>query len=233
MPARLSRKEKQAQTRSSLMRSAARIFCRHGLERTSIEEVAEDAGYTKGAFYANFRSKQELFLAMLDERFTERIEEVDRAFAEEGSPPEQARQAAADFARAFRADPGAERLFLEFASYALRDEDFREELLTRFATLRERLERVYQRRTDEYGLELDIPMERIVRMVIAMADGWALWQLLDPEGVDEDLLETMIELFTIGVGVRGGALELGDGPAPASPRPASPPPARSPARTRS
>jgi AcrR family transcriptional regulator len=206
---RLSRKEKQAKTRSSLMKSAARVFCKHGMDKASIDEVAEDAGYTKGAFYANFASKQELFLAMLDEGFTERIEEVDRAFAaSDESPPEQARHAAADFARASRADPGAERLFLEFASYALRDDDFRQELLTRFATLRERLEAVYQRRHDEYGLQLDIPMERIVRMVIAMADGWALWQLLDPDGVDEQLLEEMMEIFTTGVGVRGGALEL-------------------------
>jgi AcrR family transcriptional regulator len=206
---RLSRKEKQAKTRSSLMSSAARVFCKHGMDRASIDEVAEDAGYTKGAFYANFGSKQELFLAMLDERFAERIEEADRAFAAGSgeSPPEQARHAAADFARAFRADPGAERLFLEFASYALRDEDFRQELITRFATLRERLERVYARRAEEYGLELDLPLERVVRMVIAMSDGWALWRLLDPEGVDEELLESMMEIFTIGIGVLGGALE--------------------------
>jgi AcrR family transcriptional regulator len=205
---RLSRKEKQAKTRSSLMSSAARVFCKHGMERASIDEVAEDAGYTKGAFYANFRNKQELFLAMLDERFTERIEDADRAFAaSDESPPEQARHAAADFARAFRADPGAERLFLEFASYALRDEDFRQELVTRFATLRERLEAVYTRRVEEYGLDLDIPMDRIVRMVIAMTDGWALWRLLEPEGVDDELFETMVMIFTTGIGVLGGALE--------------------------
>ena len=208
MPARLSRKEKQAQTRSSLMRSAARIFCKHGLEKASIDEVAEDAGYTKGAFYANFRNKGELFLAMLDERFSQRIEEVDRAFADsEESPPEQARHAAGEFARALRTEPEYKRLYLEFASYALRDEDFRQELLTRFATLRERLERVYTRRMEEYGLDLDIPMDRIVRMVIAMADGWVIWQLLDPDEVDEELLETMMEVFTTGIGVLGGALD--------------------------
>jgi len=205
---RLSRKEKQAQTRSSLMSSAARIFCKHGMEKASIEEVAEDAGYTKGAFYANFRNKQELFLAMLDERFTQRIEEVDRAFADrDESPPEQARQAAGEFAHALRTEQEYKRLYLEFVAYALRDEDFRQELLTRFATLRERLERVYARRVEEYGLELDIPMERIVRMVIAMADGWVLWQLLDPDEADEDLFETMMEIFTTGIGVLGGVLE--------------------------
>jgi AcrR family transcriptional regulator len=208
---RLTRKQKQALTRSSLMQSAARIFCKRGLERASIDEVAEDAGYTKGAFYANFKSKEELFLAMLDERFASRIEETDRAFSDAESPPLQARHAAAAFAGSLR--PEDERLFLEFASYALRNESFREELLTRFATLRERLERVYQRRVDEYGLELDIPMERIVRMVLAMADGWALWHLLEPEAVDEELLESMFYVFTVGVGVLGGALDRADAPA--------------------
>ena len=78
---RLTRKEKQAQTRSCLMKSAAKVFARRGLQSASIDEVAEDAGYTKGAFYANFKSKEELFLAMLDESFSERIAETEQAFA--------------------------------------------------------------------------------------------------------------------------------------------------------
>ncbi len=205
---RLSRKEKQAKTRSSLMKSAAKVFCRQGMDRASIDQVAEDAGYTKGAFYANFKNKEELFLAMLDEHFAEHIEEVERAFADtEEPPPEQARHAAADFVRSLHADPERSRLFHEFIAYGMRDEEFRQELLTRFATLRDRFERVYQRRADEVGLTLDIPMERIVRMVLAMADGFALWQRLEPDAMDDQLFEDMMELFTIGVGVRGGILE--------------------------
>ena len=203
----LSRKEKQARTRSSLMDAAARVFCRKGLERASIDEVATDAGYTKGAFYANFKSKEELFLAMLDEQFTERIKEVEHAFSDSESPPEQARHAAAHVARASRSNPEAERLFLEFSSYALKDQAFREELLTRFATLRERLEAVYRRRMEEYGIEPPVPLDRVVRMVVAMADGWALWQLLDPEAVDDGLLEDMMEIFTTGIGAMAGLLE--------------------------
>ena len=206
---RLTRKEKQAETRSSLLRSAGKVFACKGMERASIDEVAEDAGFTKGAFYANFKNKEELFLAMLDERFAERIEATERAFAGGESPPDQARHAAADFARSLHRDPEVTRLFLEFSSYALRSDAFREELLTRFTTLRQQLERIYQRRADEYGLELSVPMERIVRMVLAMADGWALWQLLEPADVDDELLEEMFAIFTTGVGVLGGALERG------------------------
>ena len=205
---RLTHKERQARTRSSLMRSAAKVFCLRGLERASIDEVAEDAGYTKGAFYANFKSKEELFLAILDDQFAKRIADTERAFASEEPPPDQARHAAADFARAIRSDPESARLGVEFAAHAMRNESFREELLTRFATLRDRLERIYERRAEEYGLQPQIPMERIVRMVIAMADGWELWQLLEPEAVDEQLLEEMMAIFTTGYGVLSGALEV-------------------------
>ncbi len=84
---------------------ASRVFARRGMSGASIDEVAEDAGYTKGAFYANFKSKEELFLAMLDESFSERIAETEHAFATDESPPEQARHSAAHFAEAMRSDP--------------------------------------------------------------------------------------------------------------------------------
>ena len=96
----------------------------------SIDEVAEDAGFTKGAFYANFKSKEELFLAMLDERFAERLRRSsargDRRRAEE-----QARRAGADFAEYLRADPEWQRLFFEFAAYAARNERVPRELWSR------------------------------------------------------------------------------------------------------
>ena len=78
---RLTRKEKQAHTRACLMNSAAKVFAMRGLQQASIDEVAEDAGFTKGAFYANFKSKEELFLAMLDERFAKRIADIEDVIA--------------------------------------------------------------------------------------------------------------------------------------------------------
>ena len=205
---RLTRKEQQERTRSRLMSSAAKVFACKGMQQASVDEVAEDAGYTKGAFYANFKSKEELFLAMLDERFAERIKASEEAFAGENeSPPDQARHAAADFARASRADPEAERLFLEFANYALQSEDFRQELLTRFATLRSRLATIFEQRMKTSGVEAPVPVDQMVRMVILMADGWAIWRLLEPEAVDDGLFESMMEVFTVGIGVMGGVLD--------------------------
>src|SRR2546423_4931160 len=112
--ARLTRKEKQAHTRECLMKSAARVFARRGLQHASVDEVAQDAGFTKGAFYANFKSKEELFLAMLDERFEERLKQIDRVMSTTGEVTDQAREAGADFTRYMTADPEWQRLSFEF-----------------------------------------------------------------------------------------------------------------------
>jgi AcrR family transcriptional regulator len=199
MPHRLTRKERQAHTRSCLMASAAKIFARRGLQHASIDEVAQDAGFTKGAFYANFRSKEELFLAMLDERFAQRLGEMEAVMATDATPVEQARAAGADFMRAIAADREWERLFLEFAAYAARNEDFREELITRYRTLRERIAELLRQRIERLPLESPVPAEQIALMTFAMSNGVALEKLLEPDAVPDDLLGQILAIFFTGL----------------------------------
>jgi AcrR family transcriptional regulator len=68
----LSRSESQSQTRLALLDAAIELFIDKGVEATSIEEVAASAGFTRGAFYSNFGSKDELFLAAMA-RFLEAL----------------------------------------------------------------------------------------------------------------------------------------------------------------
>jgi AcrR family transcriptional regulator len=199
MPRRLSRKEKQAHTRSCLMKSAAKVFARRGLQHASIDEVAEDAGFTKGAFYANFKSKEELFLAMLDERFAERLEEIDRVIGGEGEPEALARQAGVDFGRFISADLEWQRLFFEFAAYAARNDDFRDELVTRYTALRRRITDAYRRREQELELKSPISLEEVSLMTFAMANGVALEKLLEPDAVPDELYGTMLMIFFAGL----------------------------------
>jgi AcrR family transcriptional regulator len=196
---RLTRKESQARTRSSLMGSAARLFAERGLERTSIDDLAEAAGYTKGAFYANFRNKEELFLAMLDERFAQRLESLDRIMASDHDVEEQAREGGADFMRYIRADPDWQRLFFEFAAYASRNDEFRTALLERYRSLRARIVELYEVRAQRLGVETPIPFETVALMTFAMANGVALEQLLEPDLVDEQLFATMLMVFFAGL----------------------------------
>jgi AcrR family transcriptional regulator len=196
--AAVTRREKQAETRDSLLRAAAKLFCRHGLEGSSVEQVALEAGYTKGAFYANFRSKEELFLVMLDEKFDAEIARLERMLAGDRQPGEEARDAAQDFLRFIHADPEWPKLYFEFASYAARNDGFREELATRQRALRERIVEIYRRWSEDFPAEPPLPLSDIAVMTFAMADGFLLEQLIDPE-LDDELYPAMLAVFFRGL----------------------------------
>jgi AcrR family transcriptional regulator len=196
---RLTRKEKQAHTRECLMHSAATVFARRGLEQASIDEVAEQAGYTKGAFYANFKNKEELFLAMLDERFAKRIEDIEQVIASEGSPAQKARRGGDQFARMLAADPEWERLFFEFSAYAARDEDFREELVTRYRAMRNKIAAALDAEGDGDGGHKAIPLEQIALMLCIMGNGFALEKLLERDEIADDVYGTMLMIFFTGL----------------------------------
>src|SRR5262252_2183954 len=82
--ATLSRRQERTEiTRARLIQSAEKIFARDGFEAAKLEEIAADAGYTRGAFYANFDSKEDLFVALLECEIGSRIgalkKEMDKA----------------------------------------------------------------------------------------------------------------------------------------------------------
>jgi len=196
---RLTRAQRAARTRELLMAAASKVCARHGLERASIDEVAEEAGFTKGAFYANFRSKEELFLAMLDERFAERLRKLDRALSEEGELGHQVRTAASDFAHDLADDPEWVRLYFQFAAHAARDEGFRAELVTRERALRARMADIVRRRTERLPFPAPLPPDEVARMADAMIDGFAMHQLLDPDDYPDALHATMWTVFVAGL----------------------------------
>jgi AcrR family transcriptional regulator len=194
----LTRREKQQRTRKSLLDAAAGLFCKRGLEGTSIDDVALAAGYTKGAFYANFKSKEELFLVMLDERFARELERLDRALAGTDEPHAEARAAAEDFIH-FASDDDWPRLYFQFVAHAARDEDFRQELATRHHAMRDRLTVVFKRWKDTTGAGLPpLPVEQVTAMLFFMADGFLVDRMIEP-GLSEDLYATMVGVFLRGL----------------------------------
>jgi AcrR family transcriptional regulator len=197
-PRTLSRKEKQERTRSCLMEAAAKVFARRGLEDASIDEVADEAGYTKGAFYSNFKSKEELFLAMLDEKFSAEIERLDQTLVGGDDPREEARHAAAGFASFVFADPEWLRLYFQFAAHAARDEDFREELATRCRAMREKMVEIFRRWSRDFPADPPLPLADLATMTDFMASGFILERMIDPE-IPEELYATMMATFFLGV----------------------------------
>jgi AcrR family transcriptional regulator len=80
---RLTRRESQAATRARLIQAAEKTFVHSGFEASSVERIAEAAGFSRGAFYSNFRDKDELFIAVLNKRRLEIAGALDEIFRRE------------------------------------------------------------------------------------------------------------------------------------------------------
>jgi AcrR family transcriptional regulator len=203
----LTRKEKQAKTRSALLSSAARLICRKGITEASIDEVAADAGYTKGAFYANFKSKEELFLVMLDEKYAAELERLEASLPGEGAPAEEVRASAEDFIRFAWADSEWPKLYFEFTTYAARNPEFREELATRNRAMRERIAEIIRHWAEDFPSEPPFPYEDIAMMLHWMVDGFLMGRLIEPS-LNEELYGTMVATFFKGIGATAIGLDL-------------------------
>lgn len=202
---RLTRREQQQRTRDALIAAGERVVAERGLHGASIDEIARTAGFTKGAFYANFANKDALVLAILDRHFATAIDDVDGAVAAHEQVADQARDAGLAFGERLARDPAWGRVFLELVGHATRHEAFRRELVARFDRLRGRVGAVYAERAEQLGVDLPLPEQQVARMTSAMATGVAVQRLLDPDGVPDDLFASMLVLFFAGLQERATA----------------------------
>jgi len=106
-------------TRKALLQSARRIFAQDGFEAARIEEIAASTGHTRGAFYAHFESKEELFFALLEEESSRRLAEL-RALIEREATPRGRLDALREFYVGRAWDPQWAMLMLEFKLFAVR-----------------------------------------------------------------------------------------------------------------
>jgi AcrR family transcriptional regulator len=194
-PTRIERSE---ETRAALLRSASRLICKLGMHGASIDRIAADAGYTKGAFYTHFASKEELFLTMLDEHFATELVRLDTILAGTGDPAAETRAAAEDFLEHIDSDPEWRRLYQELATHAARHEAFRVEFATRQRGLRTRMAEVFTRWAADLGVKPPVPPADVAAMTFFMADGFLLDQIIDPE-LDTALYGKMFEVFMHGL----------------------------------
>jgi TetR/AcrR family transcriptional regulator, transcriptional repressor of aconitase len=121
--ARLTREESRALTRAKLLASARAVVARDGYENASIDRIAEEAGFSKGAFYSNFFSKEEIFLELLETHSMEDVSEI-AALLKGVSDPLQMITAISDWASARASEPTWGLLALELLRRARRDATF-------------------------------------------------------------------------------------------------------------
>jgi AcrR family transcriptional regulator len=184
VPARLTQSERRARTRESLLAAATGVFARRGYHAASLEEVAAEAGLTKGALYYNFASKEELFLAILDQHVESRLGMLQSLST--GDFDVSLRAGAARIATSLRHDRDWCVLFLEFCVQAAREPTVRR----RFNA---RMDRVRQATRESIAANSppEVPADRLAASIEAVIDGVAMHAMLHPrEDVERRLAET-------------------------------------------
>lgn len=198
---RLNREEQKALTKARLIASARIVFARQGFHQAMLEEIAEEAGYSTGAIYANFDSKEDLFLAVLDDHVAARVRAVEQAVSDASTPPQRARAGADDWMQFIREDPDWYRLFIELWSYAQRDPELRARVAARFAAFPKANAELIQAGARDLDIALPEGLANAAgTLFTALADGLALMKLLDPEAVPDELfgdaLAALYQLIT-------------------------------------
>ncbi|GAA2795948.1 hypothetical protein GCM10010441_21450 [Kitasatospora paracochleata] len=113
---------RRVHTRARILAAASDLFLSVGFARTSIEDICAAAGYTRGAFYSNFASKEDLLLALFDAQAADRMAELEQLAAAGAAmtAPERARRLVEALLRVEPAETGWILLFLEFRLLAAR-----------------------------------------------------------------------------------------------------------------
>ena len=199
----LTPERRRQQTRDHLLAAAAQVFAERGFYGASLDEVAAVAGFTKGAVYSNFESKEGLFLALFKANYDREMDALRETLVASDVPPEFR---LSDFVALIReqtrqAGGNLGVLYQEFWLYAARNPAARDQL-TRFAdqNVREVAE-ILEAEWKRQGLEPSEPAERVARIIVVLFHGIGLLGVLQPEVVDDALIETAIAVITRGIGV--------------------------------
>jgi AcrR family transcriptional regulator len=203
-----TRSAERGTSRDQLLGAASRVFARSGYRDASMDEIAAEAGYSKGALYWNFESKEELFFALLDE-----IDDRLRGLITLAASAPVDRDVTAELSRALATVLKQNRdmtlLFHEYSAMAVRDTRLGERYARRNTMLRKELGRALEARFEVLGVSLTMPAERLATVVISLVDGLSSQQLIEPDAVPETLFGEVLSLIEAGMASQSEGLDGG------------------------
>jgi AcrR family transcriptional regulator len=214
---RRTQAERREHTREQVLAAAARVFARNGFHATSLEAVAEEAGFSRGAVYYNFSDKEELFLELLDRRCAERAQDLREVFADSEDDVEatsrQAQLAAQQALDAMTGDAEWRALYMEFLAHAARNPAFRRAFARRTDQMRSALEEVVVERAQPFADTLGMEPEQLAVVIDALGTGlWAHHMLHGARAVPPDLFSNALALLVDGIAARAATPVTGGTP---------------------
>lgn len=191
--ARVPREE----VRRRVLESAERLYAERGIDATSVEDVARAAGFTKGAVFSNFATKDDLVAAILEERVTARLADAVRTLDTDAAEADLPGAVGRMFADALSADDGGSLLVLEYLIRAARDPDRGAGFVATRRAQRERIAAVIEQQAARREVTLRLPAPALALALIALTSALAAEHRADPDGVPPAVLAEVVSALLV------------------------------------
>jgi AcrR family transcriptional regulator len=187
-------------TRERVLEAASEVFAERGFHGATVEDICERAGFTRGAFYSNFSSKDDLVLELSRRHAEDPVERIRRASKREHASAEDVLR---DVLTAMADDTQSKERWLvlttEFTLHAIRDATARRAWAAQQRRVRDELVAVVDEAVSRQGLTLPLPTELFVLAAIALAQGTLTQRLVEPRSLSVGQLERTVLPILLGV----------------------------------
>lgn len=191
---RLTREQSREQTRQRLLDAAQTLFLAKGYLASSVEDIAEEAGYTRGAFYSNFASKAEMFLELLRRDHETVMSEMAALFDDRASRAEMEARVVAFYSQKHR-DNKCFLLWIEAKLQSARDPVFRNGFLSFLREQRATIAEFARQFSARVGTPLTMPPEQLALGLLALSEGMQFSYAFDPQEVSAELAQVVLAGF--------------------------------------
>jgi AcrR family transcriptional regulator len=195
---RISREDRKARTRADLLAAARSVFLRRGFHVATLDEIAEEAGYTKGAVYSNFAGKDDLFLALLAEHYAARAEMYESLILEQRDIEQTFRMIPSVMLDAYEREPAWWGLVSDFSTHAASRPEVNERLRATREGFLDALAGTIDRLCKQLEIGLVLPTREVARGTGALMRGMAVEWAIDPPA-DRRAFEEMVAAFLRGL----------------------------------
>jgi AcrR family transcriptional regulator len=180
----------RGEVRDRILDAASKVFAAEGFAGATIDAIGQAAGFTKGAVYSNFGSKDELFLALLDREVEYRGEQIATALEDGGDPADVARTLSRSILDSVQGHADYYVLFVEYWLRAVRDPELRARFIARRRA-------ATADQADGIGASIAAALSGrdltdLAQLVVTINLGIAMEEVLRPGTIDSDLLAKLI-----------------------------------------
>jgi AcrR family transcriptional regulator len=184
---RLTRAESRERTRALIVDAATDLFLRDGFQVTSLEQIGEEAGFTRGAVYSNFPSKTAMGIAVIDELYQHEADRLE-ATLDATENLDDWFDALAAWADSTIGEPQWTRFEIELAAFSAHEDVYRAATAARYAGMRERWAALFAAR---FADALPLNPDALGTIIIALGLGTGAQRSVDPDLPGSDWVELL------------------------------------------